>query len=158
MLAKFFATFFYVGLIPKAPGTFGTLAGILVIYPVFYSLSFFQFQYLIYSVFLLGTVATRVYMEKVQRDDPKEVVIDEVVGVWICIAISHFFLPNLSQTLLFLFSFIAFRFFDIVKPFPISFVDKKMKNALGVMLDDILAGIFAAFFIVFCVFLYDRFY
>jgi phosphatidylglycerophosphatase A len=75
--------------------------------------------------------------------DPKEVVIDEVVGVWIALFFVKFFTPEASDLLTFSLSFLLFRFFDILKPFPISYLDKNLKNALGVMLDDVLAGIFA---------------
>ena len=150
-ISKLFATFFYVGLIKKAPGTFGTLAGLLCIMPLFPTITMYQFQYLIYVIFLLGTIATKIYMDYVKRDDPKEVVIDEVLGIFITLAICKYYIFEISNNYIFLFSFLLFRFFDILKPFPISVVDKNMKNALGVMLDDAIAGIFAGALIVFVV-------
>ena len=150
-IAKLFATFFYVGLIKKAPGTFGTLAGLLCIIPIFSTITMYQFQYLIYVTFLLGTIATKIYIKYVKRDDPKEVVIDEVLGIFITLAICKYYIFEISNNYIFLFSFLLFRFFDILKPFPISIVDKNMKNALGVMLDDVIAGIFAGVLIVFVV-------
>ena len=150
-ISKLFATFFYVGLIKKAPGTFGTLAGLLCIMPFFSTINMYQFQYLIYVIFLLGTIATKIYIDYVKRDDPKEVVIDEVLGIFITLAICKYYIFEISNNYIFLFSFLLFRFFDIVKPFPISIVDKNMKNALGVMLDDVIAGIFAGVLIVFVV-------
>ena len=142
LLAKIISTFFFVGQIKKAPGTFGTMAGLLVIFPVFHHLSLYDFQYIIYTTFLLGIIATHKYTEITQKLDPKEVVIDEVVGVWIALFFVKFFTPEANDLLTFGLSFAFFRFFDILKPFPISYLDKNLKNALGVMLDDILAGIF----------------
>ena len=147
-MQKFFPPFFFVGLSKKAPGTFGTLAGIIVIYPFLAEISMKDAQYLTYAFFLLGTIATAKYMQVVKREDPKEVVIDEVVGVWLCLFLNKFLLPEVSMNINVVASFILFRFFDILKPFPISYIDKKMTNALGVMLDDILAGVFATIFFV----------
>jgi phosphatidylglycerophosphatase A len=143
LLAKIISTFFFVGQIKKAPGTFGTIAGILVIFPIFHQISLYDFQYILYATFVLGTIATHKYIEITKRLDPKEVVIDEVVGVWIALFFVKFFTPEASDLLTFSLSFLLFRFFDILKPFPISYLDKNLKNALGVMLDDVLAGIFA---------------
>ena len=145
-LSKFFATFFFTGLFPKAPGTVGTLASVLAIYPALPFLSFYEKQYLLYGIFFIGTIATSYYMKKTGRMDPKEVVIDETFGIFLCIFINQFFVSEaeVSTLVLCVSTFILFRYFDIVKPYPISLIDSKMKNALGVMLDDGLAGIFAS--------------
>lgn len=143
-ISKIFSTFFFVGIVKKAPGTFGTLAAVIVIYPFLDQISMKDAQYLTYAFFLLGTIAAAKYMQVVKRDDPKEVVIDEVVGVWLCLFLNKFLAPEASIHVNVVASFVLFRFFDILKPFPISYVDKHMKNALGVMLDDVLAGIFAS--------------
>lgn len=148
LLSKLFSTFLYVGLIKKAPGTFGTIAGAAVVFPFFESFSFYEFQYIIYAFFFLGTFATKIYMDHTKREDPKEVVIDEVVGVWITLAMCKYYVPSLPVANTFIVSILLFRFFDILKPFPISIADKKIKNALGVMLDDILAGLFAGIVII----------
>lgn len=149
-LSKLIATFFFSGLFPKAPGTVGTLASVVVIYPVLPILSLHEKQYLLYVVFFIGTIATHYYMQITKRMDPKEVVIDETFGVFLCIFINQFFVSTteVSTFWLCVASFILFRFFDILKPYPISLIDSKMKNALGVMLDDALAGIFASIVLV----------
>ena len=157
-IAKFFASFFFVGFIKKAPGTFGSLASLIVIYPFFESLNFHQKQYIIYAVFFLGTIATHYYMKITHKSDPKEVVIDETLGVYLCLFVNYEFFPFLEVKTLFFVSFILFRFFDILKPFPISLIDRKMDNALGVMLDDAMAGIVgSAVFIIFMQ-IYDKFF
>jgi phosphatidylglycerophosphatase A len=147
-LSKIFSTLFFTGYTPKASGTVGTLITMVLIFPFFQNLSIFDLQYLVFAVFFLGTISTHIYIIHTRRDDPKEVVIDEAFGVLLCLAICKFFSQDVSTVKLFIVSFIAFRFFDIVKPFPISYIDKNLKNAFGVMLDDGIAGIFASIVVI----------
>lgn len=149
-LAKFIATFGFTGFFPKAPGTAGTLAATLLIYPFIPYLSMGEMQHILSSTFLLGVIATSFYIKKTQRLDPPEVVIDEAFGVFTSLFINIYFAPQISLYYIAGSTFILFRFFDILKPFPISLIDQRMKNALGVMLDDFVAGVFAsAVFIIF---------
>ncbi len=157
-LAKFIATFAYSGMVKKAPGTMGSFATIIA----FIALASFEKQATIAmaininimlvlcgAIFLVGIKATEIYMNNTGKHDPKEVVIDEVVGQLITIAIAAPVLKNITSIndqvfLSFIIScFIFFRFFDIVKPWPIKYIDNKVNNAHGVMLDDVVAGIFA---------------
>jgi phosphatidylglycerophosphatase A len=132
------ATGFYLGKIPKAPGTFGTLLGI----PCAWAMA----TYLPPVWYLIGTVifvlAACVVAEMYERlwvvHDPKEIVIDEVVGYVIAMT----WLPLTWQS--FLYAFIAFRFFDILKPGPIRRIDQKVKGGLGTVLDDVAAGLVAS--------------
>lgn len=78
----------------------------------------------------------RNYLRATGTEDPKEVVIDELVGQWIALSI----LPTTITG--FAIGFVAFRFFDVVKPWPVSFFDRKVKNAFGVMMDDVAAGLY----------------
>ena len=120
-----------VGFSPKAPGTVGSvLAGGLWWY-------FYGFMGLeaILFVFFLGWLATHFYEKLNNRHDPKEVIIDEVVGLWITLYMAP---PKLS---LLLFGFLLFRLFDIWKPFPVGWIDRKVPGALGTMLDDVAAGV-----------------
>jgi phosphatidylglycerophosphatase A len=108
-------------------------------------------------LFIAGTYFTSLYIKETGREDPKEVVIDEVVGQMFtillsCLASSFVHNSSLSEklssdTIDFIFMFVLpfglFRFFDIVKPWPINWIDKNIKGGIGVMLDDILAAIFA---------------
>ncbi|PCJ25937.1 MAG: phosphatidylglycerophosphatase A [Rickettsiales bacterium] len=108
-------------------------------------------------IFIAGTYATKIYIEGAEEQDPSEVVIDELAGQMLTIILSSFsvFLLHGTQIasmydaqtidflLLFLLPFILFRFFDIKKPWPINWMDKNIKGALGVMLDDIAAALFA---------------
>ncbi len=177
-LTEFFVTVSYIGKIKYAPGTFGSLAA----FPLCWAIMYFTFyNQIIFSIdgftlaeqaiitliiiellatfllFLLGTYFSYLYIRNSKNQDPKEVVIDEIVGQMLVIIIGSLSIPMISNTeltkylsipkidfiFLFLLPFILFRFFDIVKPWPINWLDKNIKGAFGIMLDDITAAIFA---------------
>lgn len=135
--ALILSTWFWSGLSPKAPGTAGSLAAL----PVGFLLYYLGGQLLLLEatiiVFCLGLWSTHIYITKTSRSDPGEVVIDEVAGQWIPLLVAG------SSPLYYALAFILFRLFDIFKPWPISWLDKNIKGAFGVMIDDILAGLFA---------------
>ena len=97
-------------------------------------------------IFIYSFYAVSEYIKKFEDKDPKEVVIDEFIGQSIPIylyQISHNTSKNSQEAILFyLYIFILFRFFDIKKPFPINFFDKKFKNSFGVIFDDVIAGLY----------------
>ena len=131
------ATFFGVGRLPKAPGTFGTLAAI----PLY--LLMFQTGPIIYMILLLllvpvGIAACEFYEQQAGGHDSQEIVIDEVVGFLITMV----WLPMTWQAIVA--GFLLFRLLDITKPLLIGYLDKKIQGGLGVMLDDIAAGIIAS--------------
>lgn len=134
-----FLSFFGVGFLPKAPGTWGTLATL----PFLYALGMFNPPFFLFIPFLfIMTIISSVITESVQKlfklHDPQFIVIDEVLGMvtaWLFIR-TH----NLSHLFLL---FILFRFFDIVKIWPASYFDKKMDHGAGTILDDIVSGVFA---------------
>lgn len=137
------ATWFGSGLAAKAPGTFGSTGTI----PLAIILAYFWGVYGIIPaaiiLFFVGVWATKEVIKDSEEKDPSEVVIDETVGVLITFS---FVTPYLNHTMhnwwIYLVGFILFRFFDIVKFGPVKYFDK-MKNAWGVMLDDVVAGLFA---------------
>ena len=148
-------TMFGIGHIKYAPGTIASFITCLIYYFLFSIDVNFYYFFLIFLILLIYSI---ILIDKLshhfKEKDPKEIVIDEFFGQSIPFVIIMFIYtmpPTKSWTsnlefeayYFFLF-FILFRFFDIYKPFPINIVDKKMKNGLGVMLDDIIAGIFAA--------------
>lgn len=135
--AVIFATWFWSGLSPKAPGTMGSLAALPFGFVLTYYLGETALLLAIVTIFCIGILSTRHYLKQTGRSDPGEVVIDEVAGQWIPLLIAG------TSPLLYLLSFVLFRFFDILKPWPISWMDKNIKGATGVMIDDIAAGIFA---------------
>lgn len=131
---RFIATWGLVGLSPKAPGTMGTLAAI----PLAYLLMKWGTYPHMAVTFLLAILAIFIcvaYENYFQTHDSKEIVIDEVVGYLIAMT----WLPLTWQS--FVLGFVFFRFFDIVKPFPIGWLDKNMKGGFGVVADDLVAGI-----------------
>ena len=97
-------------------------------------------------IFFYSFYAVSKYIENTNNKDPKEVVIDEVIGQSIPIYLyemAHGMIKNSQEAILFyLYIFILFRFFDIKKPFPINYLDKKFKNSFGVILDDVAAGFY----------------
>ncbi|PPR16805.1 MAG: Phosphatidylglycerophosphatase A [Alphaproteobacteria bacterium MarineAlpha9_Bin3] len=134
-LNKIFVSVFGIGYIPYASGTFGSIAGLIIgylIYLINYNLLFL----LIPLLFILGIKASQIYQNKTGELDSKVIVIDEVVGQLIAM------MTVIDDLLLLFLSFIIFRIFDIFKPWPASYFDQKMKNGKGVMLDDVIAGIY----------------
>ena len=144
----FFITFFGIGYVKFAPGTFASLITSILLFISFHILNISSNIVLIFLffVFFYSLYAVNSYIKKISNKDPKEVVIDEVIGQSIPIylyEISHGTSKLFDDALVFYaIMFILFRFFDIVKPFPVSYFDKKFKNSFGVIFDDIFAGLY----------------
>lgn len=131
------ATGFGSGLLPKIPGTFGTLAAV----PFYLLLMQWSVWALIVAVMIGGVVG--IYLcDQTAKDmgvhDHGSIVWDEFIGFWL----TMIFLPSLAWQPIFA-GFIFFRFFDMVKPWPIRWLDRHLHGGFGIMLDDIVAGIFA---------------
>jgi phosphatidylglycerophosphatase A len=132
----FLATGGLIGFSPVAPGTFGSLAAL----PLCWAISLFDVKMAFTFVLALIVLSTWIAhaAEKIEvQKDPKQVVADEICGM----AVALFALP--FTPVFVVGGFALFRVFDILKPFPIRWIDKKVPGGLGIMLDDILAGIFA---------------
>ena len=132
------ASWFGCGFINPAPGTWGSLGAlpfgvILYMFGGAYGLAMAAF-----IITLIGLWSADKFDKVMDGHDSKMIVIDEVAGQWIAL------IPAALNPALILIAFILFRFFDILKPWPISFIDKRVPGALGVMGDDIIAGLFAA--------------
>jgi phosphatidylglycerophosphatase A len=135
---RWIATFFGVGFFKVAPGTMGSLASLAIWAPcVLLEISPWIRLLLVLAIFLLGWWATFRALPSFKSLDPKEIVIDEVAGQGLALVLCP---PSWLGLLL---GFILFRLLDILKPWPISYVDRKIKSALGVMLDDMVAGALA---------------
>lgn len=134
-VARFVALFAGSGLSPIMPGTAGSLAACIVIY-AFRSQSVLFWSVISVLTFIVGVWSARRVSEVLQVEDPSEVVIDEVVGMFLALMAIPFSIGNLFL------GFILFRVFDILKPWPIKKLEQ-YPNGYGVMLDDVLAGIFA---------------
>ncbi len=141
-------TCFGIGSIRFAPGTITSLITTVFLYSLFHiiNLSNSSILIILLIVFLYSFYAVAEYIKYNEIKDPKEVVIDEFIGQSIPIylyEISHSTSKDSTEAVLFyLYIFILFRFFDIKKPFPINFLDKKFKNSFGVIFDDVIAGLY----------------
>lgn len=159
-IAKFLSTFFYVGLSKRCPGTVGSVATLpfwLLINNYLSKLHLNNVAYLcilleiILFLFIIGIITIKIYINETKKDDPSEVVIDEVVGQMIAYTISllpvifyqNFELKTCIFIPLLITPLILFRFFDILKPNLVGYIDKNMVNEYGVMLDDVVAGVYA---------------
>ena len=177
-IIEFVTTVCFIGKIKYCPGTFGSLVAFPLAYIIthfvvtnqivfsFTNLNLIERELLsIFIVlllvcillFIIGVYSTTQYLRYTNDDDPKEVVIDEVVGQMLVIAcgsfsvafaqysaITRYLSPGFIDLIfLFVLPFSLFRFFDIVKPWPIDWLDKKIKGGIGVMIDDVAAAIFA---------------
>ena len=139
---------FGLGKIPKIPGTFGSLATVILLYIFFHIIDIPPNIILIFLIiiFIFSFVAVAFHIKESENKDPKEIIIDEFIGQSIPIylfEISHGKEKSADEALIFyIICFILFRFFDILKPFPVSFFDKNFKNSFGVIMDDVCAGIY----------------
>ncbi len=136
-MQKLFLTFFYSGLSPYAPGTMGSILAGLVGFVI---LQYFHTDTLFLLTILITIIAiTEInkYEAKTNSHDDKSIVIDEVIGLWLAFILSS---ATVTQMLL---SFVFFRIFDIWKPSFIGKIDRDVKGGLGVMGDDMLAGVLA---------------
>ena len=143
-----FVTMFGIGKIPKIPGTFGSLATVIILYVSFHLLNISSNIILIglITIFIYSFSAVSAHIKDNEDKDPKEVIIDEFIGQSIPIylyEISHGTEKSSDEAIIFYgVCFVLFRFFDIAKPFPVSFFDKNFKNSFGVIMDDVCAGFY----------------
>ena len=139
---------FGLGKVPKIPGTFGSLATVIILYLFFHILNISSTIILIglIIIFIYSFSAVTSHIKDNKNKDPKEVIIDEFIGQSIPIylyEISHGTEKSPDEALIFYsICFVLFRFFDIAKPFPVSFFDKNFKNSFGVIMDDVCAGFY----------------
>ena len=144
------ATWFGSGLLPKAPGTWGSLAAI----PFAYVISIYTCSYAlvfgIVALFFIGIWVSDRIEESAQIKDPGFIVVDEVVGQWIALLplpfLYNILYPDsyhLYFAIISAFAFFAFRVFDIWKPWPVNYADKNIPGGYGIMFDDVIAGMYA---------------
>ena len=124
------------GYLPKAPGTWGTLVGLLLWWPLA-GLSLAAYLAAVAVLFIVGVASAGAAEKILDRGDPGVVVIDEIVGVLIALAAVPL------HPVAALAGFALFRLFDIAKPFPVGWVDRHLHGGLGIMLDDVAAGLYA---------------
>jgi len=143
-----FVTMFGIGKAKFIPGTFGSLATVVILYFCFHVLNINNFFILIglLAIFAYSFSAVTNHTKNSENKDPGEIVIDEFIGQSIPIylyEVSHGTDKQPSEALVFYgICFVLFRYFDIMKPFPVSYFDKKHKNSFGVIMDDVCAGFY----------------
>ena len=151
MIKKFnsiFVTMFFIGKIGFIPGTLGSLTTVIFLFVCFHILNISSNIILIILVitFAYSFIAIKNYTENNENKDPGEIIIDEFIGQTIPIylyEISHGTEKTMDQAIIiYTVCFMLFRFFDILKPFPVSYFDKKQKNSFGVVMDDVCAGLY----------------
>ncbi len=142
-IAEVWATAFYAGYVPKAPGTAGALVGLALAFVLHQYAFFVNFHFPALALaFLLPSVwAANVVIAETKLKDPQMVVMDEVLGQWVVFAGAAQFTP-----LTYVVAFALFRLFDIWKPFPVNLFERA-PGGWGVMLDDLMAGLYGAFFL-----------
>ena len=147
-------TMFGLGKIKFMPGTFGSLATTIFLFYLFHKLNISTNIILIVwiIVFIYSFYAVSTHIKDSKNKDPGEIIIDEFLGQSIPIylyEISHGTTKEDNEAIIYyaLF-FILFRYFDIMKPFPVSFFDKNFKNSFGVIMDDICAGLYVVLTLV----------
>lgn len=125
------------GLAARAPGTWGTLAALPFAYGIMLMGGPELLKLAAIAVFFVGVWAAGKYAVDSGLDDPSEVVIDEVAAIWLVLVYAPFTLTG------WIVAFGLFRFFDIVKPWPVSLADQKIEGGFGIMADDIVAALYA---------------
>jgi len=159
-----FVTCFGIGTFRFAPGTIASFITTIFLFSLFHVIKLSNNTILItlLLIFVYSFYAVSEYIKDNENKDPKEVVIDEFIGQSIPIylyEISHGSIKNLQEAVLFyLYIFILFRYFDIKKPFPVSFFDKKFKNSFGVILDDVVAGLYVVLTLIIFMIIKSKFF
>tara|TARA_B100001059_G_scaffold140126_1_gene140266 strand:+ start:143 stop:649 length:507 start_codon:yes stop_codon:yes gene_type:complete len=153
-----FVTCFGIGSFRFAPGTITSFVTTIFLFSLFHVINLSSNIILItlLLIFVYSFYAVAEYIKNTENKDPKEVVVDEFIGQSIPIylyEIAHGTIKNSQEAVLFyLYIFILFRYFDIKKPFPVSYFDKKFKNSFGVIVDDVVAGLYVVLtFIIFMI-------
>ena len=159
-----FVTCFGIGSFRFAPGTITSFITTILLFSLFHIINLSNSTILIsiFLIFVYSFYAVSEYIKDNENKDPKEVVVDEFIGqsIPICLyEIAHTTIKNSQEAALFyLYIFILFRFFDIKKPFPVSYFDKKFKNSFGVIFDDVVAGLYVVLTLIIFMILKSKFF
>ena len=140
-LSQIYSTIFFVGYIKWAPGTIGSLVSLTIIVLLSKIISIIGFIILFICLLILAIKFIDIYSKSIDKNDASEIIIDEFLGIYIIIILSYN-LNSLNEFIKIFLIFILFRFFDIIKPYPAKWIDQNMKNSYGIILDDIIAGIY----------------
>ena len=159
-----FVTCFGIGSFRYAPGTVTSLITTVFLFSLFHiiNLSSNIILIILLLIFIYSFYAVSNYIKDNDNKDPKEVVVDEFIGQSIPIylyEVSHGTIKDPQEAILFyLYIFILFRYFDIKKPFPVNFFDKKFKNSFGVIFDDVVAGLYVVLTLIIFMIIKSKFF
>ena len=159
-----FITCFGIGSFRFAPGTITSLITTIFLFSLFHfiNLSSIIVLLILLLVFIYSFYAVSEYIRYNENKDPKEIVVDEFIGQSIPIylyEISHGGVKSSQEAILiYLYIFILFRYFDIKKPFPVSYFDKKFKNSFGVIMDDVVAGLYVVLTLIIFMVIKSKFF
>ena len=159
-----FVTFFGIGSFRFAPGTITSFITTIFLFSLFHVIELSNKTILIslILIFVYSFYAVSEYIKDNENKDRKEVVIDEFIGQSIPIYLyetAHETIKNPQEAVLFyLYIFILFRYFDIKKPFPVNYFDKKFKNSFGVIFDDVIAGLYVVLTLIIFMIIKSKFF
>ena len=159
-----FVTCFGIGSFRYAPGTVASLVTTVFLFSLFHVINIPSniILFILLIVFIYSFYAVSCYIKENDNKDPKEVVVDEFIGQSIPIylyEVSHGNIKDSQEAILFyLYIFILFRYFDIKKPFPVNFFDKKFKNSFGVIFDDVVAGLYVVLTLIIFMIIKSKFF
>jgi phosphatidylglycerophosphatase A len=159
-----FVTCFGIGSFKFAPGTITSFITTIFLFSLFHIINLSSNIILItlFLIFIYSFYAVSEYIKESENKDPKEVVIDEFIGQSIPIylyEVAHGTIKNSQEaTLFYLYIFILFRYFDIKKPFPVNYFDKKFKNSFGVIFDDVVAGLYVVLTLIIFMVIKSKFF
>ncbi len=159
-----FVTCFGIGSFRYAPGTITSLVTTVFLFSLFHIINLPSniILFILVLVFIYSFYAVSNYIKDNENKDPKEVVVDEFIGQSIPIylyEVSHGTIKDSQEAVFFyLYIFILFRYFDIKKPFPVNFFDKKFKNSFGVILDDVVAGLYVVLTLIIFMIIKSKFF
>ena len=141
-ISQIFSTLFFVGYVKWAPGTIGSVLSLIIIILLQDIVTKNEFIILFICIFLMAIICIKIYSKSVNKHDAKEIVIDEFLGIYLIIIFSYDFEILNNEFIKILLILLFFRIFDIIKPFPANWIDKNIKNSYGIIIDDIIAGIY----------------
>ena len=159
-----FVTCFGIGTFRFAPGTITSFVTTIFLFSLFHIINLSNKVILLtlLIIFVYSFYAVSEYIKNNKNKDPKEIVVDEFIGRSVPIylyEIAHGTVKNPQEvTLFYLYIFILFRYFDIKKPFPVNYFDKKFKNSFGVIMDDVMAGLYVVVTLVIFMVIKSKFF
>ncbi len=146
-ISEILSTLFYIGHLKPFPGTIGSLVSLIIIYFLNLYVNFYVFIFIFIFTLIISPYLINIYSKKIQKIDASEIILDEFLGVFLIFIFWDYY-NSLNIYINLILIFILFRFFDISKLYPSNLIEKKLKNSYGVILDDIVAGIYTIIILV----------